>query len=582
MRRSRALFRSEERAAPVAQHVGIFGPLLGGTGARAISQGEVLAELLRAHGIRVTVASRIPNRVFRAGHTAITGVMSAGSLDVAIVEVYSGRAFAMAELTLLVLSPFRVPTVLVLHGGNLAEFATRYPHRFARLLSHATRVVSPSLYLARELDRLAPIDVLPNALPLPAYPARTRARADPRMLWMRAFHRIYRPELALDVLVRLRERVPDATLTMAGSDRGLLGPMKRRAEELGIADAVTFPGFLGPEAKAAALARHDIFLSTNAIDNAPVALLEAAASGLIVLAMRVGGVPDLVTDHENGLLVPDGDTAAMAEAVHSVIRDERLTTSLSLAAQDLGRTASQSDVRRAWVRLLDTVAPSRVKPIPQASSRPSGEAEPTLRLARVTDLQEIASVHRRAFPGSALSALGKGAITRYYMWLLLGPHDAYNVVAEDSDGRLAGFVFAGVFRGALSGYVRQNARYLAVQLVVKPRLWRTPEVRDRAKAAVRMLRGRPGNDPAHHIATSLGSRRLGVLAIAVDPELQGRGFASSLMRSVAGEAAKRGASHMNLTVHPSNEGAIAFYERLGWRRDPEHPGSMFVEVSALS
>ena len=78
---------------------------------------------------------------------------------------------------------------------------------------------------------------------------------------------------------------------MAGSDQGLLEPTKRLAEELGLSERVHFPGFLTGEGKLSALDEHGVYLHTNSVDNAPISLLEAAASGLPIVgcAVRRGG-----------------------------------------------------------------------------------------------------------------------------------------------------------------------------------------------------------------------------------------------------------------------------------------------------
>ena len=135
---------------------------------------------------------------------------------------------------------------------------------------------------------------------------------------MRTFHEIYRPDLALRTLARLLPDHPGATLTMAGQDRGRLAETRRLAGGLGLAGAVRFAGFLDAEGKRREFPEHDIFLNTNRIDNAPVSVVEAAAFGLPVVATRVGGIPHLLRDGEEALLVPEapGETpGAMAGAV---------------------------------------------------------------------------------------------------------------------------------------------------------------------------------------------------------------------------------------------------------------------------
>ena len=76
----------------------------------------------------------------------------------------------------------------------------------------------------------------------------------------------------------------------------------------------------------------DAALFTSAWENLPHTLLEALAVGTPVIATAVGGIPEVVRDGENGLLVPAGDVKAIAEAIDRLATDERLRASLAAAA----------------------------------------------------------------------------------------------------------------------------------------------------------------------------------------------------------------------------------------------------------
>jgi ribosomal protein S18 acetylase RimI-like enzyme len=188
------------------------------------------------------------------------------------------------------------------------------------------------------------------------------------------------------------------------------------------------------------------------------------------------------------------------------------------------------------------------------------------------DLPAVATIHERAWPESAITALGTEAIRRYYAWLLEGPHDAALMGAWQGD-RLVGFCAAGVFRGAMNGFLRENRRYLALRVVTHPSLLRSPLVRDRLKQAVqitlrfsRLRRTRK---------TGGGSSSFGVLAIATDPTVRGAGAGRALMLEAEGRARRIGHPRMVLSVHVDNARAIRFYEQLGWqRRGAPWTGSM--------
>ena len=85
--------------------------------------------------------------------------------------------------------------------------------------------------------------------------------------------------------------------------------------------------------KVACLASTDLFVLPSYHEGMPVSLIEAMASGLPIVATRVGGIPDLVTDGENGLLVPPGQPGDLAEALAGLIGDPGRRTRMGLVGR---------------------------------------------------------------------------------------------------------------------------------------------------------------------------------------------------------------------------------------------------------
>jgi len=125
------------------------------------------------------------------------------SYRVALIEVYSGAAFAWAEAACFLLRLIGRPYALALHGGNLPAFAERWPGRVRRLMKSAAIVASPSSYLSEAVKRWRnDVIILPNAIQVDAYRFRLRHRADPRLIWLRAFHEIYDPVTAVKAFLQ--------------------------------------------------------------------------------------------------------------------------------------------------------------------------------------------------------------------------------------------------------------------------------------------------------------------------------------------------------------------------------------------
>lgn len=338
--------------------VGIVGPLLGRHPGWVVSQGERLAERLGDDGVTVRTTSERIGRAVRAADTARAIRSWKGEVDVVVVMVFSGPGFAMADLATRSAGALRVPVVLWLHGGNLPAFRRRHPRWADAVRRRAAAVVAPSPYLVDALGATGPGScrapvVIPNVLAGACHPLVPRRPLRPRLLWMRTFHPLYRPEWAIDVLARLLDRCPDATLTMAGQDRGGLSTVRSKMHDAGLDQRVRFVGFLDAPAKDLAFADHDLFVNTSAADNAPVSLLEAAAHGLPIVSTAVGGIPDLFPDGRAALLADD--PAGLAEAAVRLLDDADLAAALAGAAHERARESAWERVGPRWHHLLEEV-----------------------------------------------------------------------------------------------------------------------------------------------------------------------------------------------------------------------------------
>ncbi|HEV3404655.1 MAG TPA: glycosyltransferase family 4 protein [Gaiellaceae bacterium] len=206
------------------------------------------------------------------------------------------------------------------YSGTLDEFQrVRSPLQLVRnlMLRRAARVVCPSEYLAG-LARGWGVSaqVLPNPVEVPDLPSREELRArhgfeGPTLV----FSGRLVPQKDLGTLLAAAERVPEATLLVAGdgAERALLDG---RARALGAL----------PRGQVLELLRAaDLAVLSSRWENFPHALVEALAVGTPVVATAVGGVPEIVRDGENGLLVPPRDPEALAGAIRRGLAErERL------------------------------------------------------------------------------------------------------------------------------------------------------------------------------------------------------------------------------------------------------------------
>jgi glycosyltransferase involved in cell wall biosynthesis len=339
------------RSLPGVLLVGNF--LSSSTGVRSVC--EDLAIRLAANGWPVVTTSAKPGRIARVGDMVATVWRNQRDYDVAHVEVYSGSAFLWAELVCESLNLIGKPFVLTLHGGNLPAFAERRFRRARRLFESASIVTTPSEFLRERMTRYrADLILLPNPTDIDSYHFRPRVNPSPNLVWLRAFHEIYNPNLAPRVVALLTEEYPEIHLTMIGPDKGdgSLQKTKRSATDLGVAHRISFHGPVPKGEVPLWLNHHDIFLNTTNIDNTPVSVIEAMACGLCVVSTNVGGIPYILDDGCDALLVPPDDAEAMASAVKRILIDRSLSAGLTDKARQKAESFDWPEILPQWEQIL--------------------------------------------------------------------------------------------------------------------------------------------------------------------------------------------------------------------------------------
>jgi glycosyltransferase involved in cell wall biosynthesis len=170
---------------------------------------------------------------------------------------------------------------------------------------------------------------------------------------------VKRQDLLLAAFARLRSAVPSARLLLVG-DGPSRADLEALAARLGVRETVHFTGYQAhPERFLAVM---DVFALSSRMEGLPLAILEAWAAGLPVVASAVGGVPALIDDNRTGLLFPSGDEAALASLLEDLLARPERAAGLGAAGRaevfaryDLRRMAGDYD--RAYRELLRTARP---------------------------------------------------------------------------------------------------------------------------------------------------------------------------------------------------------------------------------
>ncbi|HEV2800886.1 MAG TPA: N-acetyl-alpha-D-glucosaminyl L-malate synthase BshA [Pyrinomonadaceae bacterium] len=243
----------------------------------------------------------------------------------------------------------RLPVITTLHGTDITLVGadrsylpiTRYG------IAQSDGVTAISEYLKRETEETfgySQVEVIPNFVcgseytrqPRPELRAELSPGGEPLLVHVSNFRPVKRPVDCVEILARVRERGVDARLAMVG-DGSERGRAEHRARCLGLEK---FCSFVGKQPRIVDyLSVADVLLLPSEQESFGLAALEAMACEVPVVASRVGGVPEVVTDGETGCLSAVGDVDKMGADAAELLSDDA-------ARREMGRRARESALAR--------------------------------------------------------------------------------------------------------------------------------------------------------------------------------------------------------------------------------------------
>lgn len=294
------------------------------------------------------------NQILR-GLDMMIAIIRHRSAKAVLIDTYSSLGFYYALGAAFLCRLFSIPYISILRGGNLPARLQVTPVLSNYIFSKAALLVAPSHFLLTRFTEsgFAPI-YIPNSIALERYVFKERKSVTPKLLWVRSFHQVYNPTMAIDVLRKVIVRFPDAELCMVGPDKdGSLIRCKEYAQQYGLTEKVIFTGVLQKQEWLTRSQQYDIFINTTTIDNTPVSVIEAMALGLPVVSTNVGGVSYLISDDKNGLLVNSGDSDTMAAKVESLILNSSYSHRLAQNARAHVEAFDWEVIKHKWFTILD-------------------------------------------------------------------------------------------------------------------------------------------------------------------------------------------------------------------------------------
>jgi glycosyltransferase involved in cell wall biosynthesis len=277
-----------------------------------------------------------------------------------VVHVFSASyaSFLLAPLpAILIAKLFGKPVVLNYRSGEAPDHLQRSAIARWALRSVDLNVV-PSSFLRDVFAGFGiPAQIVANVCDLARFGYRERRPFRPRILSTRNFESLYNVACTLRAFARVQAAYPEASLTLVGSGSGEVA-LRQQVRDLGLRH-VTFAGRVAPEEIHRFYADADIYVQTPSIDNMPASLIEAFASGLPVVATRVGGVPTILEDGVHGLLAPDDDADAVAAQVLTLLGDQMTAARLAAAARESCRNYDWAVLREQWLDLYQSLVKRR-------------------------------------------------------------------------------------------------------------------------------------------------------------------------------------------------------------------------------
>jgi glycosyltransferase involved in cell wall biosynthesis len=287
-----------------------------------------------------------------------------------IVHAFSASytSFLLAPLPAVIVARLLgKPVILNYHSGEAPDHLRRSPVARLTMRNVVDANVVPSAFLRGVLLSFGiDSDVVHNTVDLRRFVYRVRHPLRPRLLCTRNFEPLYNIACVLRAFARIQALYPEATLTLVGSG-SQDAALHQQAAALRLRN-VTFAGRVPPSDMHRYYDEADIYLQAPSIDNMPLSVLEAFASGMPVVSTDVGGVPSILRNGVDGLLVSNDDDEALAAAAVRLLNNPSLARHLASSAHGTLAAYEWPVVREAWLRAYRRVSTGVNEPAARAVS----------------------------------------------------------------------------------------------------------------------------------------------------------------------------------------------------------------------
>tara|TARA_B100000927_G_scaffold273303_1_gene251605 strand:+ start:743 stop:1759 length:1017 start_codon:yes stop_codon:yes gene_type:complete len=315
---------------------------------------ETLGAQFESIGFKVLYAGKYKNKFLRLYDMLSSIFLKRKHFDYVVIDTYSSVAFWYAFFSALLCQIFKKKYIHILRGGSLPS-RIKKSQFFSDIMfkkSYLNIAVSNYLYEAFKRYSINTV-VIPNNINLRRYNFKKRLKFNPKILWVRSFMYQYNPNMAANVIKELIKDYPNVELCMVGPERDKsLDDFKTYSNDLNVSKNIKITGLLSKEEWHKLSSNYDIFINTTNVDNTPISVIECMALGLPIVSTNVGGIPYLLENNFDSILVSKNDFSSMAFAIKRIIENSDFSKRLCLNARKKVERFDWENVKESWVKIL--------------------------------------------------------------------------------------------------------------------------------------------------------------------------------------------------------------------------------------
>lgn len=304
----------------------------------------------------IIIASHFKNKLLRMSHMIYVFYKYLFRKKIVYVDTYSGKAFYYTLVISILCKFHRINYIPVCHGGKLGDRLKNNKILSKIIFSNSKTNYTPSKMLMSKLkENNFNCKYVPNFIKTKDYKSRVRGHLRPKILWVRAFHKMYNPTMAIETINILKNKYPEINLCMVGPDKdGSLKDCKNIANEYDITKNIKYTGYLSKNDWHELSNEYDIFINTTNFESFGLSLIEASALGLPLVSTNAGEIKYIYKNNINAMLVDKNDSRAMASQIDKLIENK-----------DLARYLSEHNIKRSKKYNWESIKDNWIKYIPK-------------------------------------------------------------------------------------------------------------------------------------------------------------------------------------------------------------------------